>query len=506
LPTDLRLPAKTSQWLTVTLFLLIGLSIVLRAVGLDHLPGISGDEAWEAVQARLWLRGEPYHWILPAARRLLTPTYILPVVLESPFQASGWLLRLPAFIAGALTAILAYPMLRRALPKANAQIAAAWIACLPLLIAYSRVGWECSQIPLAALVVTYFGLRKNWFGIVCSLLLAIMVHTINVFLVPIAVLPILYDRWRAKTLPSKPWLILIATGLLAVLAWAWHSVPGGPHLSFPGFLGTIHFVLGFSRLFSGVLAFGGFSAMPGKIILFFIDAAMIIAIPTLCLIRFKALDPAYRPFMASVGLSILALFLFGGPTAVSVGYERYSLFLAIPSIVVFALLWPTSPRSIALAYLLALGMLASFGVFYFLPMLQTGGSNDRPYRAGPTDPKVSAARWIIHDGENTNPLRIYAEDWWVYWVAYDFALAAGRRDHPVEMRGYGPETQLSEALESHTYLIGYGGGALEGQIRDLETRGFVFQEKRFDDYGGRPFIKVWRRVARQGSSNVITER
>ena len=175
----LTTPVKPDVEFYVLVFL-VAVSILMRWIGLDHWPGISGDEAWSAAQGRLFLRGEPYTWITPT-RRIVTPTYALPtLLLQAFFPPNAWLLRLPAFLAGALTAIFSYPLLKRVLDQPKARIAAAWTACLALHIAYSRIGWEMSQTLPATLLVAYFALRGSIWKTALALIVATIIHTINV--------------------------------------------------------------------------------------------------------------------------------------------------------------------------------------------------------------------------------------------------------------------------------------------------------------------------------------
>src|SRR4029078_1069712 len=74
--------------MVVTLLLI---AIALRVIGLDHIPGINGDEAWTPVLIRDFLTGAgPWPW-LTNSNRIQTPTYSgLVLIAELIALPSGW--------------------------------------------------------------------------------------------------------------------------------------------------------------------------------------------------------------------------------------------------------------------------------------------------------------------------------------------------------------------------------------------------------------------------------
>jgi hypothetical protein len=471
---------------------LIAISIVMRWIGLDHWPGINGDEAWSAAQARLFLHGEPFTWITPT-RRILTPTYSLPILLlQVFFPPNARLLRLPAFLAGALTAIFSYPLLKRVLDRSKARIAAAWTACLALHIAYSRIGWEMSQTLPATLLVIYFALRGSLWKTALALIAAIIIHTIDVFLFPIALAPILYDLHQKKKLPRPVWLILLGIcawpSALLLLSYA----PPDYAFPVPTAINCYRFLIGFSRIFSGVLVFSDFSATLRPVVSELLDSVAVVGILLLFVTGIRRIKGRNLAFTAGVAVSCIFVFAVAGDLPVRVGYERYSLWLALPSIVVFALLWPQGVKPRIVAYALSMGMLASFTVLFFLPMADYGGSPTRPYHAGKLDPKFEAAKWMSADAGTVPSVSVVAEDWNIQWVVVDCLLDHPRRKLEMSVPG---SVDLEDILvKRNGYLAGYANGSLESAVNRLRemSPSTALVEKDFPDSAGLPFVKVWK--------------
>jgi hypothetical protein len=489
------------EWPQLGMIVLIAISLLFRGLWLDHIPGLSGDEALGAVMGRRFLKGETTQWITPTGR-LYDPFFTPLLFLIQLFPSSGWLLRLPAFLNGALTAILAWPLLRRTLPESNARIATVWIACLPLLIAYSRISWEPCQIPLVALLVTYFGLQNNLLGVTVSMIAAVLIHTVDIFLLPIGLAPIASSYWqRSGKLPKAQWLLSGAVLGLIISVLLWRSVPAHLHPPFPRPSDAYHFWRGISRIFSGVLAFGGFSALPPAWLLSVLDGVFMLGLPLICFLGFRRLEPRLRVFAVGVAISMLCLFVFGGQNPVSIGYERHCLYLAVPATVLLAMYCPASRRALGVSYAIAVALLGSFAALYFTPILQTGGLSFHGYHSGPVDPKAAASGWILKVADPTQPLHLLAEDWWAYWVVNYFVT--GDPSRSVQMKYFEPSPHmdpkerirnpqtLQNFFKNHGYAIGYSGGKLEWAIHPLRSQGLEIEETEFKDYAGVSFIKVW---------------
>jgi hypothetical protein len=495
LTTTVRTRVKPDLEFYVLVFL-IAVSILMRGIGLDHWPGINGDEAWYAAQARLFLHGEPYTWITPTGG-LVAPTYALPtLLLQALFPPNAWLLRLPAFLAGALTTIFSYPLLKRVLDQPRARIAAAWAACLSLHIAYSRLCSETSQTEAAALLVTYFALRGSHWKTVLAFVAASFIHVINVFLFPIAFAPILYDLYQQNKLPRTSWLILWGIGLWFSGLLFLHIVLPNYQMPIPTAIDSYRFLIGFSRIFSGLLVFAGASAKPSPMVSELLDSATTVGILLLIATGIRRLKGRNSAFAAGVAISTLSLFAIGSVLPVSAGYAHYSLWLALPCIVVFALLWPQGVKARIAAYAISTAMLVSFALLYFVPMAEYGGSPTRWAHAGKLDPKFEAAKWMSADAGFVPSVSVLAEDWEIRWVVVDCLL-----DHPhrkLEMIVPGSVDLEDFLVKKNGYVAGYANGGLESAVNRLRISrpSTVLVERDFPDSAGLPFVKVWKALNR----------
>jgi hypothetical protein len=483
-----------SDWTVWGLVLLVGFSVYLRFWALDHFPGVNGDESWIAVQLHAWQQGASFPWKTPT-HRLLTPTYtLLALLFQALSKSSVWMLRFPAAVSGALTAVLAYPLLRRAMPRAQAQIASVWIACLSLHIAYSRIGWEPSQIPLLALLVVYSTLSRSRALTAGFFVFALLVHTINVFLLPIAAAPFFYELWRDGKLPKKRWLAAIGFLSGEAAVYLLNSIPHPELIHFVQWNELPSLVVGYSRIFSGILAFVGFSAeLPSKISTV-IDTVSILGLVGLVSWRLRSLSGFHRAFAGGIAFSIFCFFLVAGTMPISTGHERYCLWLGIPSLILFALLWPPGAWFQALAYGLAAAMLAGTVAFYFLPMQRSGGSATRAYHAGSPDPKVAAAEWIQRDARGP-AVTIVADEWWLYWVLLEFVPTPQVHSSLIyysDLTRPPQKTLLSTMMLDGGYAVGFSGGEVEKSINDLRKDGWTFREQSLLDSASLPFVKVWK--------------
>lgn len=203
------------------LLVVFGGAIWLRASSLETLPELNGDEAYEGLQVMRWIQGQPFDW-LTVNGNPLDPFLILPLVpLHALFGPSAWVLRLPALLCGVLTIVLSVRLLRSTLGHASALITAILVATLPLAIAYSRIGHEYGQIPLAGLLCLQAALRGRPVWLALALGGALLVHPINVFLIPMVAPVVLVGWWARPPAQARPrwaWILGLSLTALAGIA------------------------------------------------------------------------------------------------------------------------------------------------------------------------------------------------------------------------------------------------------------------------------------------------
>jgi hypothetical protein len=166
-------------------------SVWYRSVDLGNVPGINGDEAWYGVQIESMLAGAPVRWLTPS-RLPLNPIHVIPLaLLLKAYGPAFWVLRAPSLATGLLLLPLSYFLLSRVLDRFTALLATLLLAANPALIAHSRFGWDASHSPLISLLIPAFALMGRELATFAALMVALVVHPTNVFLTPVAVLPLL---------------------------------------------------------------------------------------------------------------------------------------------------------------------------------------------------------------------------------------------------------------------------------------------------------------------------
>jgi hypothetical protein len=157
-----------------------------------------------------------------------------------------------------------------------------------------------------------------------------------------------------------------------------------------------------------------------------------------------------------------------------------------------------------IAVLLPAWLLVSYSVFFVGAFLSTGGYQFSTYQAGPVDPKVAAAQWILADSEArlgpNQPVRIVADSWWVYWPIRYLTMEDGlvRVEHinvvdltiPADAK-ITSHAELEDALHQNGYAVGFGNGYLARNLPALR-RSQICDTRDFLDYAGRPAVTAYR--------------
>jgi hypothetical protein len=442
---------------------LILIAVWFRCVDLGRIPGINGDEAWYGVQAvRILDRG------CVAARtptgNPLNPFMIVPQVLLHEFAPPTFaLLRTPALVSGLLALLLNFALCHRVFGWPVAWLTTLIHAVLPINIAYSRFAWDASQSLLFTLPVVYAGVlairepaqRRRWAGIGGVFLAAsTLVHPTNVFLAPFFAV-VCGAAWKdrlsalwSSRLARRVVLPLVAVIALVSLRLLWPRAAAN--------LGALEnytaFAVRFGDLFTGetvyeyisgaVIPAGEFTAQaPLTVVLRWLSVSLagVTAFALWKSIRRgrSALD---RWLFAAWAASVAAFFAIAGPAAISPHFERYSICLVAPTVLILgrALHWWTQPttrfalatRPLVLA--LAAGTLATFHDSYFDQFNRNGGRSHLTFRTAAVEPKQQAMQIIAQQRRPDLPLLIETSEWWLYWpLAY---LAYPHKDIQVELR------------------------------------------------------------------------
>jgi hypothetical protein len=464
------------------LWLIVAAAIFLRGYEIGRLPGMHGDEAWYGLQARRLLSGETVEW--------RTPTGNVPGMLHL-----GWLtlfhavlppsllvLRLPSLISSVAALALAYLTGRRFFGPTAGITAVVLMACLPIAIAYARLGWDPSHAPLLVLAAAYaaFARRK----LLCALLFALAVtnHPSAVFAAPFLTLGFLgFDRdrngWRPAAVHAAQLAALLFLAILLGIALS----PGATHyVSILGGLrrlidldGWAYFALMFCRLLSGDTIYtyavgeGLGAARPWADLA--VGSALAGALGAGLLWLRRRADWPMAGTIAGWLASLILLYLAAGPWVLEPELERFS-FPMVP-ITVLALaavlerLLPNGRRWVQpVLAAISLPLLAGFWLYYMEPLKQ-GRIRPAPgFWTAEQDPNRIAFQRIAAEAGPAGGARIMAEDWWLHIpISY---YAAGQPYQAVDASTQAQPRR--EAGRGGIYWVAYGGGKLD---RAMARRG-----------------------------------
>jgi hypothetical protein len=501
--------ARIDRLLRIVLGLLLLASFWLRAVGLGHLPGITGDEAWYGVQAERWLSGEPV-WRTPPGN-LLNPFHTgVLILLQAVFEPAFWILRAPALLAGILLVPGCYWLLRGSLGGTSA----AWVALLagvtPIALAYARLGWDPSQLPLASLLVVATTLARRWKLAGGALLIACWVHPVAVFLLPTVVVAGIADAWRAgrergdSLRRSAAFLAagtVLAVGVALVAPASGRLNPARllDRLADPG--GALEFGVLWVQLLSGTSVTRyvvGEPAASARLVHDLVVAGLVLSAVVGFAVFHRRLDAVQRAFAVGSVASLVLFYLATGSGGIRPHVERYAVWSVVPALVCLALGWSPFARSdasrrtlTALLCVVGVASLSSYASGHLAELERTGGRSHRSFRTASVEPKRAALDLILASRPE-GPIHVLAEDWWSAWPIRYLALREAR----VSVEELPPDERAAavwqRALGTPGFVVAFAnretGRLLAGEPR-LKRLATV------DDPQGRTILVVYRREA-----------
>jgi hypothetical protein len=191
---------------------------------------------------------------------------------------------------------------------------------------------------------------------------------------------------------------------------------------------------------------------------------------------------------------VAGLYLVAGHQPLTPHWERYAMFLTVPSCAAAAVLLaatgtslPALRRQGLTACAVSAALLAGTFLYYVRPVW-TGAESHRAFRTGPVEPKLAAFEWIDQAAGANGPVTVVAEDWWCY---QPLRYLAGGRDNwqvvtagaPTDVpRGHGP-----------VFLVGFAGGEFEQRFGTDTGKGDMEAPWVARDNAGRAVLLVWRR-------------
>lgn len=509
--------------------------IFFRIWELQRFPGINGDEAWYGVWIYDVLEGVDRDWVTPS-KLPLNPFYMLPLtlILSMVSEPSFILLRLPAVISGILLLVLAYPLMKKVLKKDETLNLVVLLSALPVLIGFSRIGWDASQTPLITLICLYyaFKLKPVWTKetIITSLCLflslgaAAWIHPTNVFLAPLLIAPVIGLSFAEGWRPGKkfwivlPFLLLVGVGTIFLVNGL---LPNpvldfkivGSHLIDPS--SFVDALRGGVRLISGATFFEDVvGPMSGGLKLIFEGVLSLIVLPLLCFGGYKLYlnkEGQALGFLVGLLVTFVVFYLITGSRALVIpGFERYCIFLVVPSCLALILLWGQFKSHIVTLPIVSLLMMVVFYLNFFQVYQDTGG---RPnvhvtYKSGKSEPKKAVLDFMkfqVPEGQ----VLVGTEFWWSYWPLR-FLTAKDKRFEIVEIKnkfrnredvdkfnknfGVFDKKSLSKDYKA-SYMVGFAGATFE---KIAKQRSNHWREQgQSKDMKGEPILYLWRRDINQ---------
>lgn len=507
------------SWVSIALaaavLLVLGIALAFRVIDLGNLPGVNGDEAYYGI-TMLKMRDGERPPLRTNSGLFLSPFYSGPLFVLHLFwwPPSFIVMRLPALLSVLLAVGLTYPLLSRVFDGRTALYTMLLLACLPITIAYSRLGWDQSQAPLVSLLCLFFALRHQVRLAFVSFLVALVVHPLNLFLLPIMLGPAgaaeIYKfvdapaderrRLVRKLLPRLGIVVLIGAAVgVALVARAWttgsigRDILGGAAARLVSIPGWLDFAMSYGELLSGTTIFHYVAGpMPSGTVererFLFWGVVLLLLLGGLPrLIRRR--DQVALGLLGGLGISLAGCYLLLGPVPLSPGRERYAMWLITPSCLVLALLvrslgdgeWEGHLQLGGVLLISGL-LLTSFYENYYQVFRQTGGESHRAFRTGTIEPKQAAYAYMVETAGTDEPFVVLAEDYWsCFPIRYLARRHRGTRvldcSNPFDTRDLGPPQRR--------FAVGFAEGPYDRLL------GSKLPRQEFRDYSGRPVLYVW---------------
>jgi hypothetical protein len=417
-------------------------------------------------------------------------------LLHLVFPPSAVLLRIPALLSSLAAMGVAYALGRRFLGPAAAMSGLVLMACLPINIAYARLGWDPSHTGLLVLLATWAAVAGRRMASALLFAFALANHPGAVFAAPF-----LAFAFLGFELERSPWrgAVLSAAGLVGLLALAilfsMALSPGAGHyldatrsiarLSDPS--SWTGFVLMWGRLLSGETSFNFLSGQSFGRMLPIVDAAVLFVLGGLLLAGLASL--VRKPHWPTAGLvagwlaGLILLFVVAGSWALRPSLERFAIALVPATVLALAsLLARCLPdgrhRFLAqgLPAAMGLALLAGFWSHYLQPLDRSEVRAGVGIRTGIPALNQRALDIItVHSGGKG--ALVIGEDWWIYWP-----LAYRGAGTPLAIVEAGKEQAEQGDFPSGTYWITYAGSAPDHAL-SLGGDARMIRSLRADDPG-----------------------
>jgi hypothetical protein len=325
------------------------------------------------------------------------------------------------------------------------------IAVLPENIAQSRLGWEPCESVLIDLFIVYGSLAivkgdtnptRLLVGTAIASILALTIQATNAFaclFLPIAI-GVRYRREAGAFLSTRNGRIWFGVALMAASVGLWAAKhvlrkPLGLIASLQHFPSR-PFLLNYADLFSGRTTYSYVAGYPRPFhSIDFIDVIslipwLLVAVLAARIIWSREKAKILDRFLAAAWLIEVAAFAsIAGAVSLEPTISRFALCLIVPGVLILVRAleystsrWPAERCGAQFGVLaICAVLLASFFTCYFRYIMRTGGNSEMPFRTASTDPKLTAARYVLNRCPRNAPCYIVCSSYWNYYPTRYFS-------------------------------------------------------------------------------------
>lgn len=502
-------------------------TLALRFVGLDHLPGVNGDETVYTVHALSFFDGAPLATLRTGTDLPMNPPFFgLVLLLQALLPPTLLTLRLAALVHSLLAIGLAYTSFRRRSVAFGATFALL-VACLPIHVGYARFAWDTAAVPTMMVLSLAAATRRKPLWTALAFFAGLWVHPVTVFSLPVVLAPFAAHAWPRETTgslraPNRRIVLTAVLALVSLVAAAalllqFRLLPARVLAVFDGPLiesvskrvlqplGLFEFLVLYAELLCGSTIYRYITAsfaFSSAIAHLFAFAACTLPLVYIAVRKLKT-ERRWEDLALMLGLiaSLLLAYLVGGRRMLAPSTERYGIFFAVPSCYLLAVcveaLSTDARRAAALRLAVSavgLALSLSFAVNYLAELHEPSPRRENAFRTGDVDPKQLALAAVLHARDPKRTTVIFAQDWWIYWPVRYLAhrepnvrvtIFGQRWDYrfprDYEPNGWGPNPEL--------FAIAWSDGPFEHMLRPHTTERFTIR-----GYEPQPILEVLRVV------------
>lgn len=402
----------------------------MRLWGLGRLPGINGDEAWLAVEAKHLVYGQPF------ALRTPTHMFISPLLFGSEalllavLEPDGAVLRLPVALWSLVGLLVGYALhLRVYGDRLEAALTALLLGALPLHWAYGRLAWDPGFLIPAMLLfllplLQWLGDRGQRRALALAGLGAVLLVWTHLT-AAVAVATLGAGVWLLQPRPLRQWLLAVA-GLAGLLAAVW--LAGRDHQVDTYYLidlplerlrqpwETLRMMAAPGQMLSGVRAFSYLGGMPETDATWWLATAITLFLLGMAWQQRKAALPADR----AVALAWLVLPLPWWLTSGLLGQgelskERYVVWI-LPLAVLLVMRWlrlRSAHWPLIAVGLIGAGLVQTAVLLGCLDHTPWPEGQHRTFWTAQQEPKVWAAEQVMAAALPGEQIRVEVSDWWL---------------------------------------------------------------------------------------------